>query len=277
MVGRGIRIQRCVNIGGLLALLFWWHAAIAANSKLLAPAIPRTSGGRPDLSGIWQAANTAANWNILTHGSAPGPAALGAIGAVQPGVGIVVGDEIPYLPVAAAKQRENYAKRWSNDPELKCYQAGVPRANYMAQPLQIFQSSFGKIAIAYQYANGIRIINMDQATEAPIDTWMGWSNGHWDHDTLVIDVTGFNGMAWLDRAGNFAGSGLHVVERYRLASPDIIDYEATLTDPETYSRPWQIRFKLVRNPEPNARLMEFNCVEYAEELLYGHLRKKAAP
>lgn len=269
-------MKRAVLVSGLALLLVSCYGANTEAVKPQNPAIPRTADGKPDLNGIWQAANTAANWNILTHGAAAGPAALGAIGAIPPGVGIVVGDEIPYLPAAAAKQRENFARRWSEDPELKCYQAGVPRATYMPQPLQIFQSSFGKMLIAYQYANGLRIIHLDEAAEPPIDSWMGWSNGHWENDTLVVDVTGFNGQAWLDRAGNFGGSGLQVIERYTLASPDIIDYEATLTDPQTYSRPWKISFKLVRNPEPTARLMEFNCIEFTEELLYGHLRKKAA-
>lgn len=240
------------------------------------PALPRTAEGKPDLSGIWQAANSAANWNIETHAAAAGPPALGALGAIPPGVGIVEGGEIPYLPAAAEKKAQNFENRWQEDPEAKCYQPGVPRANYMPQPFQIFQSSYGKILIAYQYANAMRIIHMDEANEAPLDSWMGWSNGRWEGDTLVVDVTGFNGQAWLDRAGNHHGAALHVVERYTLSTPDIIDYEATLEDPETFSRPWKIAFKLVRNPEPTARLIEFNCVEFTEELLYGHLRKKTA-
>ncbi len=238
--------------------------------------IPRTPEGRPDLNGIWQAANLGANWNIQTHAAAAGPPALGALGSIPPGVGIVEGDEIPYLPAAAGKQKENFAKRWTEDPEAKCYLPGVPRANYMPQPLQIFQSSFGKILIAYQYAGAMRMINMDEAREAPLDSWMGWSNGHWDGDTLVVDVTGFNGQQWLDRAGNHHSAALHVVERYTLANKDVIDYAATLEDPETFSRPWTIKLKLVRNPEPTARLIEDNCVEFTEEMIYGHLRRRPA-
>ena len=103
---------------------------------------------------------------------------------------------------------------------------------------------------------------------------MGWSNGHWDGDVLVVDVTGQIGQSWLDRAGNFATASLHVVERYIPQGPDHLWYEATLEDPAVYSAPWTISLPLYRHVEPNAQLLEFKCEEFAEEVLYGHLRKQ---
>jgi hypothetical protein len=235
---------------------------------------PRTADGKPNLNGIWQALNTA-NWDIQTHGPAQGPPELGAIGAIPPGLGIVEGGEIPYLPAAVAKKKENFANRWSADPEVKCYLPGVPRAAYMPYPFQIVQGS-NSIMIAYEYADAVRPINMGKPREAPADTWMGWSNGHWEGDTLVVDVTGFNDQTWFDRAGDFHSDALHVVERYTLVNRDRLNYEATIEDPKVFSRPWKINMPLYRHAEKDARLMEFKCAEFTEELLYGHLRKKAS-
>ena len=234
--------------------------------------IPRLSNGKPNFSGVWQAMTTA-NWNILTHGASAGPPEYGALLATPPGRGIVEGDEIPYLPNAAAQQRRNYENRWTEDPEAKCYMPGVPRANYMPYPLQIFHSD-EHMLFAYQFAGAARIINLDEHHPSAIDSWMGVSNAHWEDDTLVIDVSGFNGQAWLDRAGNHASYRLHVVERYTFAGPDTIAYEATIEDPETFSRPWKMNFRLYRLADPDAHLMEFKCVPFTEELLYGEFYKR---
>ncbi len=128
---------------------------------------------------------------------------------------------------------------------------------------------------AYQFAGAARIINLDDHQPSAIDSWMGVSNASWEDDTLVIDVSGFNGQAWLDRAGNHASYALRVTERYTFDGADVIDYEATLEDPRTFSRPWTMRFRLHRNPEPDAHLMEFKCVEFTEELLYGELYRES--
>jgi len=234
----------------------------------------RAADARPNLSGIWQALN-AANWDILTHGAEAGTPALGAIGAVAPGIGVVEGDTLPYLPAAMATKQENAAHRWTADPELKCYMPGVPRATYMPYPFQILQSS-SSIMFVYQFAGAVRNINMGKHAEAPTDSWMGWSNGHWEGNTLVVDVTGFNDQTWFDRAGNFHSDALHVIERYTPVGRDILNYEATIEDPKVFSRPWKMSMPLYRHVEKNAQLMEFKCVEFAEELLYGHLRKRPA-
>jgi hypothetical protein len=229
--------------------------------------------GKPNLNGIWQTMNTA-NWDLLTHGPATSPVvAMGAQGATPPGIDVVEGNEIPYLPAAAKIKEENYAKRLALDPETKCYLPGVPRATYMPYPFQILQSAQA-LMIAYEYAGAARNINMEKPKEAPTDSWMGWSNGHWDGDTLVVDVIGLNDNTWFDRAGDFHSDSLHVVERYTLVSADTIQYQATIDDAKTFSRPWKISMPLYRHLEKNLQLMEFKCVEMTEELLYGHLRKE---
>jgi hypothetical protein len=253
-------------LGALLSI-----AAIAsAQSPYQAP---RTADGKPDLNGIWQVMNTA-NWNIEDHAASAGNLPqLGAIGAVPAGVGVVEGGPIPYLPEAAARRKENFAHRWTDDPEIKCYLPGVPRAAYLPYPFEIVQSR-KTILFTYEYAGAVRIVNMDSTKEAPIDSWMGWSNGHWEGDTLVIDVTGLNDKTWFDRAGNFHSDALHVVERYTPRGPGMLNYEARIEDPKTFSRPWKMSMILYRHQEPDARLLEFKCVEFVEELMYGHLRKK---
>jgi hypothetical protein len=234
---------------------------------------PRTADGKPDLNGIWQALNSA-NWDIQDHSMGPGLlVTLGAAGAVPPGLGVVEGNEIPYLPAAAKKKKENFANRLTLDPEIKCYLPGVPRATYMPQPFQIIQGA-KSIMIAYQYAAAVRTIPMDNPGPSLADSWMGWSAGHWEGDTLVVDVTGFNDQTWFDRAGNFHSEALHVVERYTPRSPDTLLYEATIEDPKIFSRPWKMSMPLYRHVEKNAQLLEFKCVEFSEEIIYGHLRKK---
>jgi len=234
---------------------------------------PRTADGKPDLNGIWEALNEA-NWDIQGHAARAGQiVALGAIGAAPAGLGVVEGDQIPYLPAAAVQKKKNFENRLTADPEVKCYLPGVPRATYMPYPFQIVQSS-KYILMAYEYASASRIIYMDKAPPNPADSWMGHSVGHWEGDTLVIDVTGFNDQTWFDRAGDFHSDALHVVERYTPRGPDALTYEVTIEDPKVFSHPWKMGMPLYRRLEKNAQLLEFKCVEFAEELMYGPLRKQ---
>jgi hypothetical protein len=234
--------------------------------------IARTPDGKPDFNGIWQAVSSA-HWNLEPHAASQGATeVLGAIGAVAPGIGVVEGGVIPYLPEALAQRELNFTNRRTEDPEAKCFRPGVPRATYMPYPFQIFQTG-AEIFITYQFASATRSVFMQEQTEAPFDSWMGWSNGHWEGDTLVVEVSGLNGQAWLDRAGNHASAGVRVVERYTPDGPDHIRYEATIEDPAVFSRPWTIALPLYRLVEPEAQLLEFKCIEFAEELMYGHLSK----
>ena len=248
-------------------------AAPAGRGAAPAARVPRTADGKPNLNGIWQAM-AGANWNLEDHGASAGPFFQeGAVGAIPAGQSVVDGGDIPYTPAALAKRNENARNRLTQDPEVKCYMPGIPRANYMPYPFQIVQSP-QNVLFAYEYASSNRVVNMGKPTEAPVDSWMGWSNGKWVGDTLEVDVTGFNGNAWLDRAGNYTTDGTHVVERFTLMDADHINYEATITDPKLFTRPWKVNLVLYKHMEKNFQLLEFKCVEFAEEMLYGHLRKR---
>src|SRR5260370_3728374 len=235
---------------------------------------PRGPGGHPNLNGIWQALNTA-NWDLEGHAAqASLVVALGAVGAEPGGISVVDGGEIPYLPAAKAKKKENFDNRLTTDPEIKCYLPGVPRATYMPYPFQIFQSD-KFITIAYEYDGAFRNINLKDPGPAPADSWMGQSVGHWEGDTLVVDVTGMDERTWFDRAGNYHSDALHRVERYTHLGPDTLTYEAIIEDAKAFSRPWKISMPLYRHVEKNAQLLEFKCVEVVEELMYGKFRKQA--
>jgi hypothetical protein len=269
-----------IRLAVALALTFAVVVPLAGQDRQYrAPRLPGTN--QPNLNGLWQAINTA-YWDIQDHSAQPGPiVALGAWGAIPAGRGVVDGNEIPYQPWALAKKRENYQKRLTvdpfdftiGDPELKCYLPGVPRATYQPFPFQIVQSA-NAILISYEFADASRLINMENHRDAPSDFWMGWSNGRWDGDTLIVTVTGFNGQTWFDRAGNFHSDALRVVERYTPISPDHLQYEATIDDPKVFTRSWKISMPLYRRIEPRAQRLEFKCVEFTEELIYGSLRKK---
>ena len=248
---------------------------------------PRGDGGHPDLNGIWQALNEA-NYDLEAHNAKPamalrpgpyGPVpaapvlALGAVGSVPPGLGVVEGGEIPYKPEALAKRNENREKWLTSDPEIKCYLPGVPRATFMPFPFRIFQNT-ANIFITYEYAGAVRDVLLKDPGPAQVDSWMGQSVGHWEGETLVVDVTGMNDQTWFDRAGNYHSEALRVTERYTRASPDVIIYEATMEDPKVFTRPWKISMPLYRRQEKNAQILDFKCPEFVEELLYGEWRKK---
>jgi hypothetical protein len=279
------RKQGFYGAAAFIILAIVWLTAIPAPGQSGTGGGPagRTEDGKPDLNGIWQSFTTA-NWDIEAHDAQPGPhpEIMGAWGAQPGGLGIVEGGEIPYKPEARAKKEQNFKNRMvvkvTNDPhrfdtgetELQCYRPGVPRANYMPFPFQIFQNH-EQILVVYEYKGASRTIYMDPHMDAPADSWMGWSNGTWDGDTLVVDVKGFNGYPWFDRAGNFASDQLHVVERWTPKGPNHLTYEATIEDPSVYTRPWKISFPVYRRIEPNVQLIEFNCVPFVEQMMYDPL------
>ena len=276
--------------------------AAAAVSAVISVSVTRTVGqasrpartvdGKPNFSGIWQA-NNEAHWDLQAHEARAGavmqqgvypyayaqvPAApvlaLGAAGGVPGSIGVVQGDgQIPYTPAAAAIKKENGEHWIDRDPELKCYLPGIPRAMYMPHPFQIVQST-NKINMAFPFTTTARMIHLDKVEGPPDDTYMGHSVGRWEGDTLVVDVTNFNGKNWFDRAGNFHSEALHLVERFTPITPDAIRYEVTIEDPKVFTRPWRISMPLYRRLEPNMQLVEYRCIEFVEEFLYGNLRKQ---
>jgi len=247
---------------------------------------PRLPDGKPNLNGIWQAMNSA-NFDLEPHAAraamqmvpgqfnpvpAPSVVALGAVGSIPAGLGVVEGGAIPYKPEALEQKKKNQANWVDLDPEVRCYMPGVPRATYQPFPFQIFQSK-DYMFIAYEFAGATRNIYMKDPGPPPADSWMGQSVGKWEGDTLVVTANGFNDQTWFDRSGNFHSDALKVTERYTMRGPDHIMYEATIEDPKTFTKPWKISMPLYRRIEKDAQLMQFKCVEFVEELMYGHLRK----
>ena len=222
-------------------------AALSCPLYVAANEIPRTADGKPDFNGIWQTIDSH-YFDIEPHlGAQSSIRSAGALGAVRPGLGAVIGGKIPYLPAARAKQLENFQDRHTKDPAIKCYMPGVPRANYMPYPLQIVQIP-DHLFIAYEFGQASRTLYIDQPDfEAPVDTWMGHSLARWEGDTLVVDVTSQVAETWLDRAGNHHSANLHVEERYDLQSPYHLRYRATMTDPDVYEQPWTLEVVLYKN------------------------------
>jgi hypothetical protein len=250
--------------------------------------VRRTADGKPDFSGIWQA-NSLAYWDLLSHDArpivanrgaypdvpilAPPVVALGTIGWIPADVGVVEGDEIPYHPWAAARQKENFANWLDRDPEIRCYLPGVPRAMYLPYRFQIIQGTT-KVLMAFEFRNAERTIHLDDVVPYPGDAFMGHSVGTWEGDTLVVTVSSFTPNTWFDRSGNFHSDALRVTERYTPLGRDAIQYEARIEDSKVFTRPWTIRLPLYRRLEPNARIVPFRCMEMAEETALGHLRKE---
>jgi hypothetical protein len=229
---------------------------------------PRTASGQPDLQGIWQALNSAAD-DLESHPARKGGAA---------GISVVEGDRIPYLPKALATKKENFEKSLTADPLDfgsaadpldKCLMPGVPRITYLPYPFQIFEFP-DMVVIVYEYLHLTRYIFTDASPHPDpdvIDFYMGYSRGHWEGSTLVVDTTNFNDETWLDKAGNFHSDALHVVERYERTDMDHLNYEATIEDPKVFSRPWTMRMPLYRRQEKNARLLEYECYSFRENEL----------
>ncbi len=221
----GVIIAIVAAAGG--ALLATWATPLSGQAPAAYRA-PRSSDGHPDLNGIWQA-NTEANFDLEAHMARPalalragpyGPVpaaavlALGAVGSVPPGMGVVEGGPIPYKPEALAKKKENQEKWLERDPEIKCYLPGVPRATYMPQPFQILQSS-SAIFFAYQYAGAVRNVYLkdpgpgaDRLVDGPVGRQMG--RRHAGHRRVKASTTAPGSIA----PGNFHSEELNVTERY---------------------------------------------------------------
>jgi hypothetical protein len=252
--------------------------------------VPRLEGTtHPDIHGVWQAFSEveynlegqAAQAALVLHEGVPNGSpvpnapvlALGALGGAPPSLGAVVGGTIPYRPEALAQRDDNRAHAITRDPAVKCLMPGVPRATYMGYPIQITQGT-SKILMAYGFSNTGRTVHLDEVDAPGIDSWMGHSVGRWDGDTLVVEVSELIEQTWLDRSGNFHSAGMTVTERYTPITPYHIEYEATITDPDTFTEPWTIALPLYKRMEENAQVLEYRCVEMVEELIYGHLRKE---
>ncbi len=233
-------LTNCMTIAAAAAVLFTGSTAWA--QKYTAPKNPYDQ--HADLDGIWQAKATVGD-------------------DIEKAIVDPSNKKIPYLPAAAAKQKANAANKAKLDPVGKCYMPGIPRLMTMNYPFQIFQTA-KYIAIVSEYSHTYRIIYMDGSPHVDyLPFWLGDSRGHWDGDTLVADVLSFNEFTWFDKIGDHHSDQLHVVERYTRTGPDTLTYEATISDPKTFSKDWKISVPLARHKEPNARLMEYECQDLA--------------
>lgn len=201
----------------------------------------KTWYNQPDLQGIWQPAKAVDN--LEKGGFIKDPA----------------NGKIPYAAGGAAKRDQNAKNAKSADLVNKCYMPGVPRLMYMGYPFQIFETE-KYVAITSEYAHVYRMIYLDGSGHLDFpDLWNGDSRGHWDGDSLVVDVTNFNALTWLDKAGNHHSNQLHVTERFTRTGPGSLLYEATIGDPMTFTKDWKIAVPMVQKTGPTVRLMEYEC------------------
>jgi hypothetical protein len=239
------------GIGALMAACVLLMPALASSQNSAGGRIPRQANGKPDLSGIWQT-TSAADFDLEPHtGRKDAP----------PGLGIVEGGSIPYTPEALAKKHKNFENRGTADPRLKCWTLGTPRGIYYPEPFEILQRP-QDLTLVFEFGDSVRTIHTD-GTLHPVDTdhefWLGDSRGHWEGDTLVVDVRDFNDQTWLSRAGDWHDEALHIVERWQLIDANTLDYKATIEDPNVYSKPWNIEVFLYRHREKDFELIENYC------------------
>ena len=227
-----------------------------------APSFSRLADGKPNMQGYWETRNFFSAFDLETHEKA-------AFG-VPAGHGVVVdppNGKIPYQPWALEKKKDILAHHLFDDPQAHCWLSGVPRQMYTPFGFQILQPP-GYVVLLYEAFHSYRIIPLDGRPHAAaaIHMFEGDSRGHWERDTLVVDVTNQNEKTWFDMAGNFHSDALHVIERYTMTDLNTIQYEATLEDPKVFTQPWKIVFELGRNREPDYEQMEYACVEGERDL-----------
>ena len=227
-------------------------AAIAGAGLLCVPSFGakdftpgKTWYSQPDLMGIWVPAKPVDN---LEKG--------GYIKDPPNG-------KIPYLPDALAKRKENEKNLKTADLVNKCFFPGTPRLMYMGYPFQIFENE-KYVAITSEYSHVYRMIYLDGSPHLDFPgLWMGDARGHFEGNTLVSDVTNFNDQTLLDKSGNYHSDQLHVVERFTRTGPKSLLYEATISDPKTFSKDWKIVVPMTQKTGPTARLMEYECQDLA--------------
>lgn len=224
-------------------------------SSMQAQELPRTDSGQPFLQGIWQAQTRAAD-DLEAHA---------ARADMPAGHSAVVGGYIPYRQEALARRQANFSARAELDPLNSCYLPGVPRIMAMPWPFQIFQTG-EHVAIAFEWTQVFRLIyTAGQNQLYPgFEHWMGDARGHWEGDTLVVEVRDMNDRTWLDAAGNYHSAAAVITERYTLVDVDTIRYEAIIDDPQVFTQPWTISFPLKRQQDM-PRLLEYQCQAIAEE------------
>lgn len=279
------RILRPVMIMAATVVAIVWLASTTAAGQGSTWDPPRTPDGQPDMQGFWQKGPVGNSYSIEGTFVPPQNAVLATISAANPfrdsppkpgtqapfrrAIVDPADGMIPYQPWAAAQRKETAENHVTNprrdtlDPQVRCALTGVPRINYQPEnPFKILQLP-GYVVILYEWIHASRVIPLDGRPHVPesIKLWMGDSRGHWEGNTLVVDVTGNNDMKYFDQIGSFHSDALHVVERWTLVDADTINYEATIEDPKVFTRPWKIAFSFTRNKEEGFELIEHACHE----------------
>ena len=251
----------------------WYQSGVSARpapavSAATAAAAPRPQGTNtasrttpvPNLNGFFQSDHGGANWGFEPHKEPFTPGGRGVL--VDPA-------RMPYQPWGAdEKVSRNLPERGYDDPTAHCFVGGVPRGIYVPSPFHLLQTST-HVVILHERMSW-RIVPLDDSSKLPdtIRLWMGDSRGRWDGDTLVVETTNLNGKTWLNEVGDVLSHAATVVERFRRVDADTIQYEATVTDPVVYTRPWTIGMPLRRQP---GELLEVACLEDNQDL--KHLKE----
>jgi hypothetical protein len=221
--------------------------------------IPRAADGKPDLSGVWI---TGALGLLIGDQEARAIQQADAAAGRKP----LVREPPPYKPEAEARRQYYLSRRGIDDPMARCFISGVPRITTRPLPFQIIQMK-GQVILLYEAHHAFRIVPTDGRPH-PDDiepSFNGDSVAHWEGDTLVVDVIGFNEKTWLAGVGTIHSDKLRVTERYTRDTFDTILYDVTMDDPEVFTKPWHEHeiFRL----RPNERLREYECIENNEDLL----------
>ena len=222
----------------------------------------RLKTGEPDLQGYWTTKNFFSAFDLETHEKASFEVPAGRGVVVDPPDG-----KIPYQPWALEKKKDMVAHHLFEDPQAHCFLSGVPRQMYTPFGFQILQPK-GYVVLLFEAFHAYRIIPLNAGPHVPdsIRLFEGDSRGHWEGDTLVVDVTNQHGRTWFDMEANFHSDAIHVVERFTPVDADTFRYEATIEDPKVFTRPWKIAFDVGRNQEPGYEQMEYACVEGERDL-----------
>ena len=246
--------------------------AIASNG------VPRTADGKPDLNGVWQGGNgRRGTWEEANSGLGVGGTGTDAAAPANPASQQVITDPAPYKPEAAARVLESFNKRGIDDPAGLCLPLGVPRLALVGLfPIQIVQTPT-QVVILHEYMSVFRVIPLNAEHRTDVGpAYMGDSVGHWEGDTLVVDVTNFNDKGWLSGTGTFHSDALHVTERYTRVDKDQIDWVITMEDPNVLTKPWTVKTTLMLRE--GTRLQEYVCAENnVETAHYEKILKEGIP
>jgi hypothetical protein len=215
--------------------------------------VPRTADGQPDMQGIWRGQGGGVE-NIEEH------AGNGDVNAGPTWVVDTSDGKVPYQVWAVQQRKENFTNYI--DPNVPCFSSGVPRMLYTPGDITIAQTR-DAFVITHSRSHSFRVIPLGSQPRinSSVRLWLGTSRGHWEGNTLVVDVTNQNGRTWLDQAANFFSEAVHVVERFTLVDAHTIHYEARIDDPTVYTRPWTMVFAIRRVTDPRYEVFEEACHE----------------